>query len=160
VQPTSTVISSVESIPLPAAAPQIRRRVKESKAADRSQALAESDSAELEFVTFDSGRKYLARIVAVTGRTVTIQRFDRKTGEWQTKNESREREACIPLTAAEAEKSFPGCVAALEAAKSAFQMNLGSFGNEKLTSQAKAQENADFWSKSSRSSASCAETPK
>ena len=69
------------------------------------------------FVTFDSTRKCLARIVAVTGRTVTIRRYAKKTGEWQTKNESREREACIPLTAAEAEESFPGCVAAWEGAK-------------------------------------------
>jgi alkylated DNA repair dioxygenase AlkB len=38
------------TIPLPPAAPQTRRRVKESKAADRWQALAESDSAELGFV--------------------------------------------------------------------------------------------------------------
>jgi hypothetical protein len=57
------------------------------------------------FVTFDSVRKHLARIVAVTGRRVTIQRFDEKTGEWQTKNESIERKACIPANAAEAEEA-------------------------------------------------------
>lgn len=69
------------------------------------------------FVTFDRGRKHLARVVAVNGKKVTVRRFNKKTGEWQTKNESREREACIPLTPAEAEASFPGCVAAWEAAK-------------------------------------------
>jgi hypothetical protein len=41
---TSTVVSSLESIPLPPAAPQIRRRVKESKAADESQALESNAS--------------------------------------------------------------------------------------------------------------------
>jgi hypothetical protein len=113
---TSIAISSVEFIPLPPAAPQIRRRVKESKAADRSQALAESDSAELEFVTFDRSRKHLARVVAVNSKKVTIRRFDKKSGEWRIKNESRDREACIRLTAAEAEESFPGSVAAWDKA--------------------------------------------
>jgi hypothetical protein len=64
------------------------------------------------FVTFDPGRKHLARIVAVKGEKVNVRRFDKKTGEWRTKNETREREACIPLSAEEAESSFPGCVAA------------------------------------------------
>jgi hypothetical protein len=41
---TSTVISSVESIPLPPASPQIRRQVKVSKASDRSQALKSNAS--------------------------------------------------------------------------------------------------------------------
>jgi len=77
---------------------------------------AAEKAGQFEFVTFDPGRKHLARVVAVNGKKVTVRRFNKKTGEWQTKNESREREACIPLTAAEAEASFPGCVAAWEAA--------------------------------------------
>lgn len=64
------------------------------------------------FVTFDSGRKHLARVVGVNGSKVTIRRFDKKSGEWRTKNEPREREACIPLTSEDAESSFPGCLAA------------------------------------------------
>jgi hypothetical protein len=69
-----------------------------------------------EFVTFDPGRKHLARVVAVNGKKVTVRRFNKKTGDWQTKNESRERVACVPLTAAEAEERFPGSVAAWERA--------------------------------------------
>jgi hypothetical protein len=69
------------------------------------------------FVTFDLGRKHLARVVAVNGKKVTARLFNKRAGEWQTKTESRERQACFPLTAAEAEESFPGCVAAWEAAK-------------------------------------------
>lgn len=68
------------------------------------------------FVTFDPGRKHLARIVADKGGKVTIRRFDKKAGKWRTKNESRDREACILLTIAQAEESFPGCVAAWEKA--------------------------------------------
>jgi hypothetical protein len=68
------------------------------------------------FVTFDHSRKYLARIIAVKGEKVTVRRFDKKTGEWRTKNETREREACTPLSAEEAEESFPGCVAAWDKA--------------------------------------------
>jgi len=72
---------------------------------------------QLEFVTFDKTRKHLARVGGVTGKEFTVRRFNKKTSKWQTKNESRERKACIPLTAAEAEANFPGCVAAWEAAK-------------------------------------------
>jgi hypothetical protein len=74
---------------------------------------SQSDSGRglFEFVTFDPGRRHLARVVAVNGKKVTVRRFNKKTGDWQTKNESREREACIPLTAAEAEVHFPGSVA-------------------------------------------------
>lgn len=79
--------------------------------------LGTSRTGQLEFVTFDPGRKHLVRVVAVNGKKVVIRRFNNKTGEWQTKNESRERDGCIPLTDAEAEESFPGCVAAWEAAK-------------------------------------------
>jgi hypothetical protein len=50
---TSTAISSVEFIPLPAAAPQIRRPVKQSKAADRSQAL-ESNASESQSLVLDT----------------------------------------------------------------------------------------------------------
>jgi hypothetical protein len=70
------------------------------------------ENADHGFVTFDAGRKYLARIVAENGKKLIVRLFSKKTGEWQTKSESRERETCIPLTAAEAEESFPGCVAA------------------------------------------------
>jgi hypothetical protein len=66
------------------------------------------------FATFDPSRKHLLRVVADEGGKVTVRRFDKKTGAWRTKNEARERDACIPLTADEAEKSFPGCVAAWE----------------------------------------------
>jgi hypothetical protein len=72
---------------------------------------SDSDSAELDFATFDPGRKHLARVVAVNGKKVSVRRFNKKTGEWQTKTESRERKACIPLTAAEADELFPGSVA-------------------------------------------------
>jgi hypothetical protein len=67
---------------------------------------------QFEFVTFDVGRKYLARVVAQKGKKLIVRLFNKKTGEWHTKSESREREACIPLTATEAEESFPGCVTA------------------------------------------------
>jgi hypothetical protein len=76
------------------------------------------ENADHGFVTFDPGRKYLARIVAENGKKLIVRLFSKKTGEWQMKKESRERQACFPLTAAEAEESFPGCVAAwAEAAK-------------------------------------------
>jgi hypothetical protein len=68
------------------------------------------------FVTFDSSRKYLARVVGVNRKKVTVRRFHKKTGEWLTKIESREREVCIRLTAAEAEASFPGSVGAWDKA--------------------------------------------
>jgi hypothetical protein len=64
------------------------------------------------FVTFDSGRKHLARVVAANGGKVEVRRFDKKSGEWRTKNETRERDTCIPLTTEDAEASFPGCSAA------------------------------------------------
>ncbi|HET6142536.1 MAG TPA: DUF3631 domain-containing protein [Candidatus Acidoferrales bacterium] len=75
-----------------------------------------SENANHGFVTFDQGRKHLARVIAVNGKKVTVRFFNKKTGEWQTKNESREREACIPLTAAEAEVHFPSSVAAWDKA--------------------------------------------
>jgi hypothetical protein len=78
---------------------------------------AAEKAGQFEFVTFDPGRKHLARVVAANGKKFIVRRFNKKMGEWQTKNESREAHACIPLTAAEAEQSFPGCVAAWEAAK-------------------------------------------
>jgi hypothetical protein len=68
------------------------------------------------FLTFDQGRKHLARIVAENGKKLIVRLFNKKTGEWQTKNESREREACLPLSVAEAEGSFPGSVAAWDKA--------------------------------------------
>jgi hypothetical protein len=74
--------------------------------------ISDSRAGEFEFVTFDSGRKHLARVVAVNRKNVRVRCFNKKTGEWRTKDESREREACIPLTAAEAEETFPGSVAA------------------------------------------------
>jgi hypothetical protein len=75
---------------------------------------------QFDFVTFDSERKYLARIISINGKKVTIRRFDKKTGEWKSKNEKIELKACIPLTPAEAEMHFPGSVAAWDnAAQSA-----------------------------------------
>jgi hypothetical protein len=109
---TSIVVSSLEFIPLPPAAPQVRRPARSLVTVDRSQALVERESAELEFVTFDSTRKYLARIVAVNGKKVTVRLFSKKTKEWLTKNENRGRDHCIPLSTAEAEEHFPGSVAA------------------------------------------------
>jgi hypothetical protein len=64
------------------------------------------------FVTFDSGRKHLARVVAANVGKVEVRRFDKKSGEWRTKSETRERDTCIPLTTEDAEASFPGCLAA------------------------------------------------
>jgi hypothetical protein len=76
-----------------------------------------SENADHGFVTFDRGRKHLARVVAANGKKSTVRRFNKKTGEWQAKNEIREASVCIRLTAAEAEESFPGCIAAWDAAK-------------------------------------------
>ncbi|HET8925571.1 MAG TPA: hypothetical protein VFN26_21485 [Candidatus Acidoferrum sp.] len=81
------------------------------QSAVHSPSQADNPAGKLEFVTFDPGRKHLARIVAVNGKKVTVRRFNKKTGEWQPKNESRECKACIPLTATEAAESFPGSVA-------------------------------------------------
>lgn len=64
------------------------------------------------FVTFDSGRKHLARVVEANVGKVEVRRFDKKSGEWRTKNETRERDTGIPLTTEDAEASFPGCLAA------------------------------------------------
>ena len=50
---TSTLVSSLDSIPLPTAAPQIRRPLKQSKAADRSQAL-ESNASESQSLVPDT----------------------------------------------------------------------------------------------------------
>ncbi len=74
------------------------------------------ENADYDFVTFDSGRKHLARVVAVNGKKVTVRRFNKKSGESRIGNESRDREACIPLTAAEVEVRFPGSLAAWDKA--------------------------------------------
>jgi hypothetical protein len=105
---TETIIG--ESVQTEAAEPQ-----EQSVAANSTKSTA-GENASQGFVTFDAGRKYLARVVAENGKKLIVHRFDKKSGEWQIKNESREREACIPLTAAEAEASFPGSVAAWDKA--------------------------------------------
>jgi predicted unusual protein kinase regulating ubiquinone biosynthesis (AarF/ABC1/UbiB family) len=53
--------------------------------------VAESDSAELEFVTFDLGRKHLARVVAVNGKSVMARRFNKKTVA-QTTDDQKHRQ--------------------------------------------------------------------
>jgi len=65
-----------------------------------------------DFLTFDPTRKHLVRVVEVKGKHLTVRRFDKKSGKWLTKAESRERNSGISLSPEEAEKSFPGCVAA------------------------------------------------
>lgn len=89
---------------------------RQSQSALHSSSQADSRAGQFEFVTFDHGRKHLAQVVAVNGKKITVRRFNKKTGEWRTKNESREREACIPLSAAQAEESFPGSVSAWDKA--------------------------------------------
>jgi hypothetical protein len=65
-----------------------------------------------DFLTFDPTRKHLARVVEVKGKRLTVRRFDKKSGKWLTKLEPRERNSGIWLSPEEADKSFPGCVAA------------------------------------------------
>jgi hypothetical protein len=67
-----------------------------------------------DFLTFDTSRKYLARIVEIKNRHVNVRRFDKKSGTWLTKVEPRDRNSGIVLSPEEAEGSFPGCIAAWE----------------------------------------------
>jgi hypothetical protein len=99
-----------------AASAEAATKQPQSVAANSTKSTA-SENADYGFVTFDSGRKHLARIIGANGKKVTVRRFNKKTGEWKSKNENIELNFSIPLTAAEAEETFPGCVAAWEATK-------------------------------------------
>jgi hypothetical protein len=85
------------------------------------------------YVTFDNERKYLARVVVVKGETVTVRRFDKKSGEWRTKLQTVQRNVCISLSADEAEASFPGCIAAWNALQSPGEQDGNSVGTDSAT---------------------------
>ncbi len=65
-----------------------------------------------DFLTFDPTRTHLVRAVEVKGKHLIVRRFDKKSVEWRTKLEKLDRNAGIVLSPEEAEKGFPGCLAA------------------------------------------------
>ncbi len=69
-----------------------------------------------DFLTFDSSRKHLARVIGTKGKKIIVRRFDKKSMEWGTKLEKLDQNADVVLSSEEAEKSFPGCVAAWDKA--------------------------------------------